>query len=186
MPFGFHPLQIPDVILIEARAFGDDRGFFIETYKQSEFAANGIADQFVQDNYSFSLQGVLRGLHYQRNPQAQSKLVRVVQGKVFDVAVDIRAGSPTYGEWVAETLSAENGHMLYVPPGFAHGFCVLSPEAGLAYKVTAEYAPALERGIRWNDPQIGIQWPVREPVLSERDAALPLLTEADHDFKLEN
>jgi dTDP-4-dehydrorhamnose 3,5-epimerase len=186
MPFRFRPLQIPDVILIEARAFGDDRGFFVETYRQSEFVANGIADHFVQDNYSFSLRGVLRGLHYQKHPQAQAKLVRAVQGEVFDVAVDIRAGSLTYGEWVGETLSAENGHMLYVPPGFAHGFCVLSSEAGLAYKVTAEYAPALERGIRWNDPQIGIRWPIQDPLLSERDEALPLLNEADHDFELES
>jgi len=147
----------------------------METYCASVFAANGIASDFVQDNTSFSERGVLRGLHFQRPPKAQGKLVRVVLGEIYDVAVDIRPASPTYGQWVAETLSAENRRQIYVPPGFAHGFCVLGERAGIAYKTTAEYAPDLEDGIRWNDPQIGIPWPIAEPVLSPRDARLPLL-----------
>jgi dTDP-4-dehydrorhamnose 3,5-epimerase len=181
MPFEYHRLEIPDVILIQARCFPDNRGFFMETYRWSDFAAHGIGERFVQDNHSHSQRGVLRGLHYQKRPQAQGKLVRVLLGEVFDVAVDIRRGSPTFGRWVGETLSAENCSMLYVPPGFAHGYCALSQEAALAYKVTAEYAPDLERGIRWNDPEIGIAWPIAEPILSSRDAALPLLVDADID-----
>ncbi len=128
------------------------------------------------------MRGVLRGLHYQKPPQAQGKLVMVLSGEVFDVAVDIRRGSPTYGRWVGETLSAENGRMLWIPVGFAHGFCVLSERADVVYLVTAEYAPDLDRGIRWNDPEIGIRWPVDEPLLSPKDARLPLLREADQDF----
>jgi len=175
MPFTFQPLDIPDVILIQPRHFEDDRGWFMETYCASVFAANGIEADFVQDNTSFSERGVLRGLHFQRPPKAQGKLIRVVLGEIYDVVVDIRPASPTYGQWVAELLSAENRRQLYVPPGFAHGFCVLGERAGIAYKATAEYAPDLEGGIRWNDPQIGIQWPIAEPVLSPRDARLPLL-----------
>jgi dTDP-4-dehydrorhamnose 3,5-epimerase len=182
MPFSFQRLAISDVTLIEVRAFEDERGLFMETYRASEFAANGIARPFVQDNYSYSTRGVLRGLHYQKEPAAQGKLLRVVLGAIYDVAVDIRHGSPTYGQWVGEVLSAENRRQLYVPPGFAHGFCVLGDAAGLAYKVTADYAPDLDRGIRWDDPQIGIDWPLIEPVLSPKDAALPLLADADNDF----
>jgi dTDP-4-dehydrorhamnose 3,5-epimerase len=175
MPFTFQPQEIPDVILIQPQHFEDDRGWFMETYCASVFATNGIEPAFVQDNYSFSERGVLRGLHFQRPPRAQGKLVRVILGEVYDVAVDLRTASPTYGRWVGSVLSAENRHMLYVPPGFAHGFCVLGERAGVVYKVTAEYAPDLEGGIRWDDPQIGILWPIAEPVLSERDARLPLL-----------
>jgi dTDP-4-dehydrorhamnose 3,5-epimerase len=185
MPFQFHRLEIPEVVLIEARQFGDARGFFAETYKHSEFAAHGIAATFVQDNWSHSARGVLRGLHYQKQPQSQGKLVMTVRGSIFDVAVDIRQGSPAYGKWVAEVLSADNLRMLYVPEGFAHGFCVLSEEADVLYKVTAEYALELDRGIIWNDPQIGIEWPTQEPLLSEKDAALPLLRDADNDFLME-
>jgi len=137
---------------------------------------------FVQDNHSHSTRGTLRGLHFQKEPQAQGKLVIVVQGEVFDVAVDIRKGSPTYAQWVGQVLSTENGCMMYVPPGFAHGFCVLSAEADVVYKVTAEYAPELDRGIVWNDPDIGIRWQIAEPLLSPKDAALPRLRNADNNF----
>jgi dTDP-4-dehydrorhamnose 3,5-epimerase len=182
MPFTFHKLAIPDVIRIDVRVFEDERGFFMETYGAAEFAAHGIPLSFVQDNYSYSMRGVLRGLHYQKEPAAQGKLVRCALGEVYDVAVDIRRGSPTYGRWVGEVLSAENRRQLYVPPGFAHGFCVLGDAAGVAYKVTADYAPDLDRGIRWDDPEIAVQWPVADPVLSPKDAALPTLADADHNF----
>ena len=179
MPFLFRPLAIPEVILVEPRRSGDARGFFMETYKRSEFAANGIAEDFVQDNYSRSARGVLRGLHYQKQPQAQGKLVMVMQGAVFDVAVDIRPDSPTFTRWVGVRLSADEPRLLYIPPGFAHGFCVLSEMADFTYKVTSEYSQAHERGIAWNDPEIGIEWPVAEPTLSARDQALPPLRQAD-------
>lgn len=182
MPFQFQQLQIPEVILVEAKIFGDNRGYFKETYKQSEFAQNGIDHPFVQDNFSYSSRGVLRGLHFQNPPFAQGKLLTAVHGELFDVAVDIRHGSPTYGQWVAEILSAENHRMLYIPPGFAHGFCVLSEVAALSYKVTAPYAASSEQGIVWNDPTINIDWPIDSPILSERDKALPALHEANNRF----
>jgi dTDP-4-dehydrorhamnose 3,5-epimerase len=185
MPFRFQRLDIPDVILIEPRTFEDQRGFFMETYKRSDFAANGITGEFVQSNYSHSIRGTLRGLHCQKPPRAQGKLVMALRGEVFDVAVDIRRGSPTYGQWVSAILSDENFHMLYIPVGFAHGFCVLSEEADFLYLVTAEYAPELDSGILWNDPAIGIQWPIAEPMLSPKDAQLPLLQDADVDFVYE-
>ena len=183
MPFKFQRLDMPDVILIEPTVFVDKRGFFMESYKYSEFAKFGIKEKFVQDNHSRSTRGVLRGLHYQKAPKAQAKLVRVTRGEVFDVAVDIRRGSPTYGRWVGVLLSEENKKMLYVPVGFAHGFCVLSEEAEVLYKTTEEYAPEYERGIIWNDPDIGIKWPIEEPILSPKDAALPRLKDADNDFQ---
>jgi dTDP-4-dehydrorhamnose 3,5-epimerase len=182
MPASFIPLQIPDVVLIQPRLFKDNRGFFRETFKASEFSAAGLPAAFVQGNHSHSTHGVVRALHYQKNPQAQGKLLAVTHGEIFDVAVDIRIGSPTYGRWVAEVLSAENGHMLYIPEGFAHGFCVLSDAADLNYQATREYAPQLETGIRWDDPTIGIDWPVANPILSTRDLALPTLQEADNNF----
>jgi dTDP-4-dehydrorhamnose 3,5-epimerase len=182
MPFQFTPLEIPEVILIETRRFGDDRGFFMETYKQEEFAANGIHGPFVQDNCSHSAQGVVRGLHYQIPPHAQGKLLVVVQGEIFDVAVDIRRHSPTYGQWVGAVLSARNGRMLYIPSGFAHGFCVLSESATLTYKVTDVYMPAYEQGIRWDDPTVGINWPVTDPILSVRDKQLPSLADVENPF----
>ena len=182
MGFRFYRLEIPDVVLIEAQTFDDHRGFFLETYKRSEFAANGITEVFVQDNYSHSTRGVLRGLHYQKHPKAQGKLVVVLKGEIFDVAVDIRKGSPTYGKWVGVALSAENSHMVYIPVGFVHGFCALSDETEVIYKVTAEYTPELECGTIWNDPEIGIQWPIGEPILSCKDARLPLLKNANHNF----
>lgn len=182
MPFQFRRLEIPELVLVELRRFEDQRGFFMETYKRSEFVAHGIAESFVQDNYSRSARGVLRGLHFQEPPRAQGKLVIAVLGGVFDVAVDIRLGSPTYGRWVWEVLSAENGRMLYIPPGFAHGFCVSSEVADFVYKVTDEYAPECDAGIRWDDPAIGIDWPVVEPIVSPKDAVLPLLEEAGAGF----
>lgn len=184
MPFDFKRLEIPEIVLVEARRFADDRGVFAETYKRSAFSAHGIRETFVQDNLSHSRRGVLRGLHYQKHPKAQAKLVTVLRGEVFDVAVDLRRGSPTYGRWVGLTLSAEPFRMLYVPTGFAHGFCVLSESADVVYKVTEEYAPDLDRGIIWNDPEIGIEWPVAEPILSAKDAQLPSLREADNNFEL--
>ena len=158
----------------------------METYKYSEFASAGITEHFVQDNYSRSTKGVLRGLHYQKHPKAQGKLVMVITGEIYDVAVDIRKGSPTWGKWVGQTLSGENHHMLYVPLGFAHGFYVTSDEADVVYNVTGgEYAPEIEAGIIWNDPGIGIDWPGNSPILSEKDAILPVLKDADNDFVYE-
>lgn len=182
MPFRFEQLEIPEVILVEPKAFADHRGYFVETYKRSDFEANGIPEIFVQDNHSHSVRGVLRGLHYQMDPKAQGKLVSVIQGEIFDVAVDIREGSPTYGRWVGVTLSAKDHRMLYVPAGFAHGFCVVSNEADVVYKVTEEYAPEVDRGIRWNDPEVGVRWPTEQPILSPKDAQLPLLRAADNNF----
>ena len=185
MAFKFRRLDIPDVVLIEAQAFEDQRGLFMEGYKRSDFSANGIHDTFVQDNYSHSLRRVLRGLHYQKHPKDQAKLVTVLRGEIFDVAVDIRRGSPTYARWVGKVLSAEDCRLLYIPVGFAHGFCVLSEEADVLYKVTAEYAPELDRGVIWDDPEIGIRWPINDPMVSPKDAELPPLHLADNDFRYE-
>jgi dTDP-4-dehydrorhamnose 3,5-epimerase len=183
MPFIFQRLDIPEIILIEPRRFVDTRGFFMETYKYSDFLRNGIQEHFVQDNYSRSVRGVLRGLHYQRNPHAQGKLVQCIKGNIFDVAVDIRNGSPTFMQWISTELSEENNRMFYVPPGFAHGFVVVSDIADVIYKCTKEYSPEDDRGIIWNDPDIQIQWPIREPVLSEKDSRHPLLRDADNNFE---
>lgn len=169
-------------MLIEPAAFDDDRGFFAVTYQGSEYAANGITGAFVQDNWSHSVRGVLRGLHYQTHPCAQDKLVMAVTGSIFDVAVDVRNGSPTYARWVGTELSHDNRRMVYVPAGFAHGFCVLSDEADVVYKVTAEYAPEHDGGIAWNDPDIAIDWPVERPILSTKDSGLPFLRQARHNF----
>lgn len=182
MPFEFKKLSIPDVCLIIPKTFGDARGFFLETYKLADFANAGIGEHFVQDNHSKSSKGVLRGLHYQKAAHAQGKLVRCTQGRIFDVAVDIRKGSPHYGKWAGEELTDENRSMLYVPPGFAHGFLVLSDTAEVQYKCTSEYAPSADRGIIWNDPEIGIAWPLKQPLLSDKDSALPRLRDADNDF----
>jgi dTDP-4-dehydrorhamnose 3,5-epimerase len=183
VPFQFKRLEIPDVILVEPKAFVDERGSFVETYKRSEFEANRIPDAFVQDNYSHSVCGVLRGLHYQKHPKAQAKLVMVMQGEIYDVAADIRRGSPTYGRWVGVYLSGRDHRMVYVPVGFAHGFCVLSDHADVIYKVTEEYSPELEGGIRWNDPALGIDWPVQKPILSAADAELRSLQETESPFE---
>jgi dTDP-4-dehydrorhamnose 3,5-epimerase len=177
----FIPTTIPDVILIEPQVFGDQRGFFLETYEIRKFAEGGITESFVQDNHSGSEQGTLRGLHYQIR-STQGKLVRVIAGEVFDVAVDIRQSSPTFGQWVGAQLSAENKHQLWVPKGFAHGFYVLSDWAEVVYKVTDFYAPEWERSLLWNDPTIGVEWPLidsQEPLLSAKDTQGASLEEAD-------
>ena len=177
----FIPTTIPDVVRIVPRVFGDNRGFFLETYRQDVFEAACGQVNFVQDNHSGSRQGTLRGLHYQLH-QAQGKLVRAVAGEIFDVAVDIRQSSPTFGQWVGARLSAENKHQLWVPAGFAHGFYVLSAWAEVFYKASSYYAPEWERGIRWDDPAIGIAWPLAEggtPLLSEKDQRNPSLAEAE-------
>nr|WP_189661810.1 dTDP-4-dehydrorhamnose 3,5-epimerase [Pseudomonas urmiensis] len=173
-------LAIPDVILFEPRVFGDDRGFFFESFNQRVFEnAVGRHVEFVQDNHSRSAQGVLRGLHYQVE-QAQGKLVRVVAGEVFDVAVDLRRSSATFGQWVGAYLSSENKHQLWVPEGFAHGFVVLSEDAEFLYKTTDFYAPTHERCLAWNDPQIGVDWPLSAPpLLSDKDLRGKLLSEAE-------
>jgi dTDP-4-dehydrorhamnose 3,5-epimerase len=176
MPFKFQPLAIPGVILIEPKVFGDARGFFVETYKRSEFAAAGIEEVFVQENHSSSERHVLRGLHFQRAPNAQSKLVRVVSGTVFDVAVDIRSDSPTRGRWVGTRLSADDRRQLYIPSWCAHGFCVLSEHAEVVYLTSTEYSPAHESGVMWNDPAIGVEWPIDNPILSPRDHNWPPLS----------
>jgi dTDP-4-dehydrorhamnose 3,5-epimerase len=173
MPSTFESTALAGVVVIVPKVFGDARGFLMETYKRSEFEAAGLRITLVQENHSRSTAGTLRGLHYQREPKAQGKLVRVVFGEIFDVAVDIRQGSPTFGQWVGVTLSAENRQSIYIPPGFAHGFCVTSPAAEVIYKTTEEYAPEHEFGIRWDDPALGITWPVANPTLSERDTRWP-------------
>lgn len=182
MPFEFEKLSIPDVILVKPKAFGDNRGFFMETYKKSDFLAVGIDDDFIQDNHSKSAKGVLRGLHYQVNPSAQAKLARCINGEILDVAVDIRKGSPTFGKWVGQILSAENKFMLYIPAGFAHGFVVLSDEAELIYKVNSEYSPADDRGIFWNDPDIKVDWGIDfEPIISDKDKKQPLFKDLKYE-----
>jgi dTDP-4-dehydrorhamnose 3,5-epimerase len=175
MPFDFKKLAIPEVLLIAPRVWTDSRGFFMETYKRSEFAAAGIAENFVQENHSSSQRGVLRGLHFQRPPQAQSKLVRVISGRIFDVAVDLRPGSATRGAWVGVELSAEDRTLVYIPEWCAHGFCVLSESADVVYHTSAEYSPEHESGILWNDPALGITWPVADPILADRDTQWPQL-----------
>lgn len=175
MPFRFHRLEIPDLILIEPVVFGDNRGFFLEFYKRSDFFKAGITEEFVQDNHSSSLRGVLRGLHFQKEPEAQGKLLRCIRGEIFDVAVDIRRDSPTFGRWVSVILSEDNKKMLYIPPGFAHGFQVISERAEVLYKTTREYSPEHESGIIWNDPDLKIDWPIKEPILSKRDREWPSL-----------
>lgn len=181
--FRFARLKIPDVVLIEPTVFSDNRGFFMETYNFKEFAEFGLKDEYVQDNHSRSVRGVIRGLHYQLKDRAQAKLIRVTRGKIFDVAVDIRKGSPYFGKWVGVMLSEENKRILYIPEGFAHGFCVISDEADVLYKVTDFYSPEHERGIIWNDLEIGIQWPEKNPIISEKDRSWPSLKEAEIDFQ---
>ncbi len=174
----FTETSLPGVIVVEPQVFEDDRGFFMETYRSDKFSHGGISLPFVQDNHAKSRKNVLRGLHYQiKHPQG--KLFRVVRGAVFDVAVDIRRNSNHFGRWVGIILSDKNKRQLYIPPGFAHGYCVISETAEITYKCTDIYHPEYDRGIRWDDPDIGIDWPVREPVLSEKDRELPLLNKAE-------
>ncbi|MBS3968002.1 MAG: dTDP-4-dehydrorhamnose 3,5-epimerase [Truepera sp.] len=170
------PTELPEVLLLEPSVFSDDRGFFLETWHQQRYAAAGLPTLFVQDNLSFSRKGTLRGLHFQ-HPHGQGKLVFVLQGEVFDVAVDIRGGSPTFGRWVGVTLSADNKRQLYIPEGFAHGFCVTSESALFAYKCTDFYNPQAEAGIAWDDPDLAIAWPSGNPLLSAKDRSYPRLKE---------
>ena len=177
MPFEFKKLEIEGVVLIKPKVFEDNRGFFLESYKKSDFENFGIKDVFVQDNHSKSVKSVIRGLHFQKHPYEQSKLVRCISGKIFDVAVDLRKNSPTYKKWVGIELSDENNFILYIPKGFAHGFCVLSDVAHVIYKCDCEYVPSYDSGIRWNDPDIGIKWPFSNPIVSDKDRNLPYLKE---------
>jgi dTDP-4-dehydrorhamnose 3,5-epimerase len=172
---------LTQLLVLTPRYFRDERGFFVESYNKRAFAeAVGADFEFVQDNHSRSTRGVLRGLHYQLPPHAQGKLVRVANGEIFDVAVDLRGGSPTFGRWFGVVLSAEKGNQLWIPPGFAHGFCTLSETADVLYKATDYYAPDCERSVAWNDPDIGIDWPLDiEPVLSAKDTAAPPLAQAE-------
>lgn len=180
--FTFHPTEIPGVYIIDVKSYGDRRGYFMETYKESDFREAGLNYTFVQDNQSASRKGVLRGLHFQKQ-HPQAKLVRVLRGEVFDVAVDLRAGSATYGKWVGALLSGENHRQLMIPRGFAHGFVVVSESAEFAYKCDDFYHPEDEGGIMWNDPAIGIEWPdVGEILLSEKDQHHPSFAEANITF----
>jgi len=173
----FTPTDLPEVLIIDPDVYRDSRGFFLETFSSGKYRDGGIRLTFVQDNHSRSVAGTLRGLHLQLG-EPMAKLVRVVAGAIFDVAVDVRRGSPTFGRWVGVTLSADNFRQVYIPPGFAHGFCVETPVAEVEYKCTALYDKSQEIGIAWNSPEVGIQWPVTSPLLSERDAQLPTLGHA--------
>ena len=177
MPFIFNQTKIAGVVLIEPRVFPDDRGFFMETYKESDFKKNGIDYRFMQDNHSKSTKGVLRGLHFQREPHEQGKLVRVTEGAVWDVAVDIRPDSATFLQWVGFELTQENAHMLFLPPGCAHGFVTLTDTAEFQYKCTDEYDKASEGGIRWDDPDLAIAWPIKDVLVSDKDRILPSVKE---------
>jgi len=173
--------RLPGVLLLEPSVFRDGRGAFLETWHDERYTAFGISGPFVQDNVSRSVKGVLRGLHFQ-HPNDQGKLVQVLEGEVFDVAVDVRKGSPTFGKWDGATLSSDNARQLWIPEGFAHGFCVTSEEAVFAYKCTEYYHRASEHPVRWNDPDIGIEWPIKKPELSDKDKIAPLLKELDEEI----
>ena len=185
MSFEFKRLEIRDVILIKPKVFGDERGFFMETYKKEDFERAGIKGEFVQDNHSKSERGVLRGLHFQKEPYAQAKIVRCIRGEIYDVAVDLRKASPAFGKYVGVNLSEYNKYQLYIPGGFAHGFLVLSENAEVFYKVDNVYAPDYEGGLIWNDSEVNVKWPNDNPVLSEKDKnwlTLRKLTEKDELF----
>ncbi|KRE86368.1 dTDP-4-dehydrorhamnose 3,5-epimerase [Paenibacillus sp. Soil766] len=176
--------KLEGLVIIEPDVFGDNRGFFMESYSSSKFAGLGVDHQFVQDNHSLSVEaGVLRGLHYQLTPKAQTKLVRVAAGAIYDVAVDIRKSSPTFGQWVGVILSESNKRQLLVPQGFAHGFCTIIPNTQVLYKVDEYYSPEHDRGILWNDTELGIDWPTSKPILSDKDQKHPLLKNAEINFK---
>lgn len=172
--------KLSGVVIMEPDVHKDDRGFFLETWNRKRYEDNGIREPFVQDNVSFSQKGILRGLHFQ-HPQSQGKLVQVLSGEVMDVAVDIRIGSPTFGQWIGEVLSGENHKQMYIPPGFAHGYCVMSEMALFSYKCTDFYNPDTEHGIIWNDPDLSINWPIQEPLLSSRDAGYSRLKDLPPD-----
>jgi|SRR5208337_228288 len=185
MPFVFHPLsKLNELILIEPSTLQDERGWFLEEYKRSDFEKQGIGHDFLQDNQSHSTAlGTLRGLHFQKMPMTQGKLVTCLSGEVFDVAADIRIGSPTYAQWDSVSLSSENHRILWIPPGFAHGLQTMTENTTVMYKVTHEYSAAHERIIRWNDPKIRITWPIDRPILSRKDADAPLLNEVDNNLE---
>lgn len=177
------PAELPGVFVIEPDVHQDNRGFFLESYSRDPFVKNGITVEFVQDNHSLSVQkGVVRGLHFQLPPHAQSKLLRVTRGAIYDAVVDLRRSSPAYGKWQGFELSADNFRMLYVPAGFAHGFCTITENTEVQYKVDRLYAPSADAGIRWNDPDIGVKWPASEPILSTKDSKLPFLRDFDSPF----
>lgn len=178
------PLKLTDAYVLEPVVHGDHRGFFIESYNDSLFKQHGITYNFIQDNQSLSAEaGVLRGLHYQLNPKAQTKLIRVLTGAIYDVIVDIRKSSPSFGQWVGVILSEHNHRQLLVPKGFAHGFCTLVPNTQVLYKVDEYYSPENDRGILWNDPALGIDWPTSKPILSDKDQRHPLLKDAEMNFE---
>lgn len=174
----FSETTLPEVYIVTPQIFNDSRGFFFESFKSSEFSARGLENHYVQENYSSSKQDVIRGLHYQRPPMAQVKLVRVVSGEIWDVVVDIRPESPSFGRWHAEILSEENSKQLYIPGGFAHGFKVISKKAAVLYRTNSEYSPEHEGGIKWNDDFIGINWKLPNPIISQRDVGLPDLKQS--------
>ncbi len=176
------PTEIPDVLEVDCPRFGDQRGYFTELYNEAAAQALGFEQTFVQDNLSKSAKGILRGLHYQIEPHAQGKLVHVIEGRAWDVAVDIRQGSPTYGKWVARELRGDNGMALWVPPGFAHGFLALEDDTILLYKCTSPYMPSAERAIHYACPELGVEWPVKPDTVSEKDEAAPVFGEAEHNF----
>ncbi|MDC7220360.1 MAG: dTDP-4-dehydrorhamnose 3,5-epimerase [Spirochaetales bacterium] len=179
MPFTFHKVDsIEGPVIVEPAVFADSRGYFLESFRKDQFAQNGIAEDFLQDNHSLSSKGTLRGLHFQTDPAAQGKLVSVITGAVWDVAVDLRKGSPTFGKWFGVELSGENHRMFYIPPGFAHGFLTLEDNTHFVYKCTAYYSPEHDGGIRWNDPDLAIDWPGNvEPLVSDKDGTLPFLAD---------
>jgi dTDP-4-dehydrorhamnose 3,5-epimerase len=183
MPFTFEAAPLEGLVVVSSRVFGDDRGYFREGFKASEFAAAGLPTVFTQDNTSRSKRGVVRGLHYQTDPRGQGKLVTVTQGAVLDVAVDVRLGSPTYGQWFGVELTAENALSLWIPVGFAHGFSVLSDQADLVYKCTDEFSGAHDGGIAWNDPDIAVDWRVADPIISDKDALLLPLVQTNPGFR---
>jgi len=183
MPFEFETTPIEGVMIIHPRKFPDDRGYFMETYKRSDFVKAGIAEDFYQDNHSYSSKGILRGLHFQSEPHAQGKLVRAIEGRVWDVAVDLRPDSPTYMKWYGIELDSKEGTMFYIPPGFGHGFVVLSDTAHFLYKCTKEYNPSADGGVRWDDPELNIQWPLTDVSVSEKDEKLPLLKDIEESLR---
>ncbi|MDP5275507.1 dTDP-4-dehydrorhamnose 3,5-epimerase [Chengkuizengella axinellae] len=179
----FKKTGLPGVFIVETPSFEDHRGFFMEVYQKHKFHNAGLSANFIQDNHSFSKDaGVIRGLHYQLNPKAQTKLVRAATGVIIDIAVDIRKGSPTFSKWISVILSEYNKRQLYIPKGFAHGFCTLTTNTNVIYKVDEQYSPELDRGIAWDDPDIGIEWPITHPILSSKDKKHPLLKEVENDF----
>jgi dTDP-4-dehydrorhamnose 3,5-epimerase len=181
LPYTLTPYRLPGLLVVEGRSFPDDRGFFMESYREVDFAGTPIP-KLVQDNLSRSKRGVLRGLHYQKNPAAIGKLVRCVSGKIFDVAVDLRKGSPTYGKWASIELDGEGNRMFWVPAGFAHGFYTMSDVADVMYKVTGYWSAEVDRGILWSDPEVGVKWPGASPIVTAKDSQLPPLSRADNDF----